>query len=224
MCPILGCCDVLGTSKIGFDIVTSDVHMPDMDGFKLLEHLGWRWICLSSVMMSADDGKAVVIKGVTHRACDYLIKHVRMEALKNIWQHVVRKKKNEWKDLEQSGTNEWTWRSLKKRKEEDDDNEERDDSLTLKKPLVVWSIELHQQFVAIVNQLGIDSAVLKKILQLMNVLGLTRENVASHLQKYRLYLRRISDVSQHQTSLSSPFINPQDANFGSLRSLSGIDL
>ena len=33
-----------------------------------------------------------------------------------------------------------------------------------------------------VNQLGVDKAVPKRILDLMNVAGLTRENVASHLQ------------------------------------------
>ena len=55
-------------------------------------------------VMSVDDGKNVVMKGVTHGACDYLIKPVRIEALKNIWQHVVRKKKNEWRELEQSGS------------------------------------------------------------------------------------------------------------------------
>lgn len=32
----------------------------------------------------------------------------------------------------------------------------------------------------------------KTILQLMNVEGMTRENVASHLQKYRLYLKRMA--------------------------------
>ena len=45
-----------------------------------------------------------MMKGVMHGACDYLIKPVRIEALKNIWQHVVQKRKNEWKDLEQSGS------------------------------------------------------------------------------------------------------------------------
>ena len=127
-------------------------------------------------MMSVDDGKNVVMKGVTHGACDYLIKPVRIEALKNIWQHVVRKRKNEWKDLEQSGVedvdrqqkaneepdysssaNEGSWRNSKRRKEDIDDAEERDDSSTLKKPRVVWSVELHQQFVGAVNQLGIES-------------------------------------------------------------------
>jgi len=38
-------------------------------------------------------------------------------------------------------------------------------------------------------------AVPKKILEIMNVEGLTRENVASHLQKYRLYLKRVSGVT-----------------------------
>ncbi|GIL78148.1 hypothetical protein Vretimale_7518 [Volvox reticuliferus] len=65
-----------------------------------------------------------------------------------------------------------------------------------KKARVVWSVEMHQQFVNAVNQLGIDKAVPKKILEIMNVDGLTRENVASHLQKYRLYLKRVSGVQQ----------------------------
>lgn len=128
--------------------------------------------------MSADDEKNVVMKGVTHGACDYLIKPVRIEALKNIWQHVVRKRKNEWKELDQSGSledgdrqqkpsdeveysssaNEGNWKSSKKRKDEEEDIEDRDDTSTLKKPRVVWSVELHQQFVVAVNQLGIDSA------------------------------------------------------------------
>ena len=38
---------------------------------------------------------------------------------------------------------------------------------------------------------GLRSAVPKRILELMNVEGLTRENVASHLQKYRMFLRRL---------------------------------
>ena len=139
-----------------------------------------------SAVMSADDEKHVVMKGVTHGACDYLIKPVRIEALKNIWQHVVRKRKDEWKDFEQSGSveegdrqqkqsedadysssaNEGNWKSSKRRKDDEDEAEERDDTSTLKKPRVVWSIELHQQFVAAVNQLGIDSMFLSRMLYL----------------------------------------------------------
>ncbi|XP_057416078.1 two-component response regulator ARR2-like isoform X2 [Lotus japonicus] len=235
---------LLRERKNGFDIVISDVHMPDMDGFKLLEHIGLE-MDLPVIMMSADDGKNVVLKGVTHGACDYLIKPVRIEALKNIWQHVVRKRKNEWKDTEQSGSaeeggdrqprpsddadysssaNEGSWRNSKKRRDDEEEGDERDDSSTLKKPRVVWSVELHQQFVAAVDQLGIDKAVPKKILELMNVPGLTRENVASHLQKYRLYLRRLSGVSQHPNNLNNSFLGTQDASFGTISSINGIDL
>ncbi|KAK7291692.1 hypothetical protein RIF29_07042 [Crotalaria pallida] len=229
---------LLRENKNGFDIVISDVHMPDMDGFKLLEHIGLE-MDLPVIMMSADDSKNVVMKGVTHGACDYLIKPVRIDSLKNIWQHVVRKKKNEWRDTEQSGSadegdrqqkpsddadysssaNEGSWRNSKKRRDEDEDADDRDDTSTLKKPRVVWSVELHQQFVAAVDQLGINKAVPKKILELMNVPGLTRENVASHLQKYRLYLRRLSGVSQHP---NNSFLSQQDGNFGSISSINDL--
>ncbi|CAA0821417.1 Two-component response regulator ARR1 [Striga hermonthica] len=234
--------ELLRENKVGFDIVISDVHMPDMDGFKLLEHVGLE-MDLPVIMMSADDSKNVVMKGVTHGACDYLIKPVRMEALKNIWQHVIRKKKYEWKEKEQeqsgsvedserqpkpedldysSSANEGNnWKSSKKRKDDDDEGDERDDTSTLKKPRVVWSVELHQQFVTAVNQLGIDKAVPKKILELMSIPGLTRENVASHLQKYRLYLKRLS--GQHHNGLGNPFMGPTDPSFGPMTPLSSFE-
>ncbi|RRT70938.1 hypothetical protein B296_00036035 [Ensete ventricosum] len=38
------------------------------------------------------------MKGIAHGACDYLLKPVRIEELKNIWQHVVRRRKFSQKD------------------------------------------------------------------------------------------------------------------------------
>ena len=104
-----------------------------------------------------------------------------------------------------------------------------------KKPRLVWTGELHQRFINAVNHLvrgtcccaaaicpctaaaknvccngqGVKNAVPKTILQLMNVEGMTRENVASHLQKYRQQLKRTeswSSVSQvcQPLSLRSP--------------------
>ncbi|KAI3696177.1 hypothetical protein L1987_79187 [Smallanthus sonchifolius] len=212
--------NLLRERKGGFDVVLSDVHMPDMDGFKLLELVGLE-MDLPVIMMSADGRTNLVLRGIKHGACDYLIKPVREEQLKNIWQHVIRKKWNENKEHEHSGSvddkdghkrggddtdhassvNEGGDGSLthkKKRntKEEDDGELETDEPGGSKKARVVWSVELHQQFVSAVNQLGIDKAVPKRILELMNVPGLTRENVASHLQKFRLYLKRLSGVTQ----------------------------
>ena len=126
----------------------------------------------------------MVMKGVKHGACDYLIKPVRSEELKNIWQHVVRKKRNENKEHELSGSLEDSdrfrqggdeaentssanevsdggWKNQRKRREakeeEVDCQQESDELSTSKKPRVVWSVELHQQFVNAVHQLGVDS-------------------------------------------------------------------
>eukprot|EP00245_Coleochaete_scutata_P014149 TRINITY_DN595_c0_g1_i1.p1 TRINITY_DN595_c0_g1~~TRINITY_DN595_c0_g1_i1.p1 ORF type:complete len:878 (-),score=165.01 TRINITY_DN595_c0_g1_i1:1036-3669(-) len=216
--------DMLRDENNKFDIVLSDVMMPDMDGFKLLELVGLE-MDLPVIMMSANGETSAVMKGITHGACDYLLKPVRIEELKNIWQHVVRKKRSELKagmsgSVEEnnkkaqeeseytSSANEtgsdWAMKVPKRRKEsktdtfEEDDDGDDGDPNTLKKPRVVWSVELHQQFVNAVNQLGIEKAVPKRILEIMNVQGLTRENVASHLQKYRLYLKRLSGVSDGQ--------------------------
>ena len=135
--------------------------------------------------MSADGSTSAVMKGIRHGACDYLIKPIREEELKNIWQHVVRKKWNENKDFEQSGSLDDNDRNKRKNDdtehassvneemegpkgpkkrsnnpEEDDSEPDNDDPSTSKRPRVVWSVELHQQFVSAVNQLGLDSMIL----------------------------------------------------------------
>ncbi|PON51822.1 Two-component response regulator [Trema orientale] len=60
-----------------------------------------------------------------------------------------------------------------------------------KKMKVDWTPELHKKFVHAVEQLGVDQAIPSRILELMKVEGLTRHNVASHLQKYRMHKRHI---------------------------------
>ncbi|KAJ6816312.1 two-component response regulator ORR21 isoform X1 [Iris pallida] len=229
---------LLRERRSNYDVVISDVHMPDMDGFKLLELVGLE-MDLPVIMMSVDGSTDAVMRGIKHGACDYLIKPVRMEELKNIWQHVIRKKSNGSREVENSGSMgdsdrdkrllddpeyassvndgaDGSWKSQKKKRdaEEDEDDGELDneDPSASKKPRVVWSVELHQQFVGAVSQLGIEKAVPKRILELMNVPGLTRENVASHLQKFRLYLKRLSGVPQQQSGLPNSMCGSIDSN------------
>ncbi|KAK9839444.1 hypothetical protein WJX81_002452 [Elliptochloris bilobata] len=177
-CPNgLAALDKLRDRSDHFDLVLSDVYMPDMDGFKLLEHIGLE-LGLPVIMMSSNGEENVVLQGVTHGAVDFLIKPGSGHS-----QDVRETSDEEVNDDKRGG-------SEKKRKERRDS----DDGATQKKPRVVWSAEMHQQFVEAVERLGVDKAVPKRILDAMNVVGLTRENVASHLQKYRQGLAKIQGM------------------------------
>lgn len=206
-----------------FDLVISDVYMPDMDGFKLLEAIGLE-LDLPVIMMSGDGETDSVMKGIRHGACDYLLKPVRLKELINIWQHVVRKlvtprdipkeESGEWDEFPKHQDNADFDSTARKRKERSEDVAQLvEDVNNLKKARVVWSAELHQQFVNAVNYLGVDKAVPRKILDIMNVQGLTRENVASHLQKYRLYLKRLIGVTPQPYPVAS-FQAAENGTFG----------
>ena len=130
-------------------------------------------------MLSANGDPKLVMKGITHGACYYLLKPVRIEELKTIWQHVSRRKKSDNKDRNSTDNrdkpNQGSSEAVpdqklnKKRKDqngdededhdedEDEHEHENEDPTTQKKPRVVWSMELHRKFVAAVNQLGVDS-------------------------------------------------------------------
>ncbi|MCH80757.1 two-component response regulator ARR11-like [Trifolium medium] len=98
---------------------------------------------------------------------------------------------------------------MKKRKDLDNkhDDKEFGDQTSIKKARVIWSVDLHQKFVKAVNRIGFDKVGPKKILDLMNVPWLTRENVASHLQKYRLYLSRLQKKNDQKSSTGLSFLN-----------------
>lgn len=135
-------------------------------------------------MLSAYGDTKLVMKGITHGACDYLLKPVRMEELKNIWQHVIRRKKSNSKNQSQllnhdNGNSESgqgaqgaitianpDGKLNKRRKDQNEEEEEEDgeeneneneDPSSQKKPRVVWSVDLHRKFVSAVNQLGLES-------------------------------------------------------------------
>ncbi|KAI9117510.1 hypothetical protein K1719_011676 [Acacia pycnantha] len=125
-------------------------------------------------VMSAQSDTRLVMRAVTNGACDYLLKPLRMEELKHIRQHVVQRKKFDKKDQN-------THSQVEKA------NNMAEEGNT-SKPRVIWSPERHKKFVAAIYRLGLERAVPGKVLEMMNVEGLTCENVASHLQRYRIYL------------------------------------
>ncbi|KAJ0853247.1 putative transcription factor MYB-HB-like family [Helianthus annuus] len=73
-----------------------------------------------------------------------------------------------------------------------------------KKSKIIWTKALSKKFLEAVGILGIDKASPKKIQELMNVKGLTRDHVSSHLQKHRILLKKLSSTSCGVQAASKP--------------------
>ncbi|KAL8097039.1 hypothetical protein AgCh_030215 [Apium graveolens] len=76
-------------------------------------------------------------------------------------------------------------------------------SQTSRKQRRCWSPELHRRFVASLEELGgAQVATPKQIRELMQVDGLTNDEVKSHLQKYRLHDRRSPSSKSADSALT----------------------
>ncbi|PNX82053.1 two-component response regulator ARR2-like protein [Trifolium pratense] len=81
-------------------------------------------------------------------------------------------------------------KGLKKRGRDDhDDLHVSKQQPVVKKTRLSWTPALHQIFLSAVNHIGIDKAKPKKLLKIMDCPGLELSHVASHLQKYKMYLK-----------------------------------
>ncbi|KAM1407230.1 hypothetical protein ACFXTH_001820 [Malus domestica] len=217
---------ILRAQKGAFDLVVTDLHMPQMDGFELHKHVRDEFK-LPVIMMSADDNENVILKSLEGGFADYMVKPVSKDDIKNVWQYAEAAKKGKSVVIEEiegapreapgevdngsnsgmpSDTDEEQHekkaeaKAKKAKKRDRGDNEER--MVAPKKPKVVWTNSLHNEFLLAIRQIGLDKAVPKRILEFMNVPGLTRENVASHLQKYRMFLKRVAEKARLSKCLS----------------------
>ncbi|XP_074294751.1 uncharacterized protein LOC141622636 [Silene latifolia] len=177
-----------------FDIVLTNVYIDEMDGFKLLE--AGRELDIPVIMISASESRDIILKGVRYGAVDYLIKPIRLEVVKTIWQHVYRKKlassrstplvRDHIEEEVRDGQNRTSVENDCIEEIQSDQETSKDSKENCKKERMKWTDELKEKFIRIVESLGgIDRAQPKKILELMDEPDLTREQIASHLQKVR---------------------------------------
>ena len=138
--------------------------MPGMDGLSLLQVLRHEWPSVPVILMSVSTDSAV--QAIQHGAADFILKPVPSNTLQLLWQHVYR------------------------RHVQASDNAAGDGGKAKAKNVrVTWTPQLHALFVAAVQKLGIDQAVPKEIKKVMGVSALKRQQIASHLQKYRMEQR-----------------------------------
>jgi two-component response regulator (ARR-B family) len=84
---------MLRSYRSRFDILISDLHMPGIDGFKLLQILGSEMPDLPVLVISSDDDYNTIQKGIINEACHFLVKPIPLEALKMVWKYVLCKRR-----------------------------------------------------------------------------------------------------------------------------------
>ncbi|KAG6429277.1 hypothetical protein SASPL_107322 [Salvia splendens] len=185
---------------LGILVVDHDHDPQGLDSLRKMllkcKYKGSPSILFHLILMSDDGETSKVMKGVQHGACHCLLKPIRLKEISNIWQHVFRKRMHQQDDNSNIHVG-------NKRKHANMINiagvgadpahpdPDPDPTPLNKKPRVVWTPELHLKFVNAVHCIGgLEKAGPKKILDLMGEPWLTRDNVASHLQKYRIFVSR----------------------------------
>ncbi|WVZ50053.1 hypothetical protein U9M48_001348 [Paspalum notatum var. saurae] len=75
------------------DLVLVEVFMPGVSGISLLSRIMNHNICknIPVIMMSSNDAMGIVFKCLSKGAVDFLVKPIRKNELKNLWQHVWRR-------------------------------------------------------------------------------------------------------------------------------------
>ncbi|KZV58477.1 hypothetical protein F511_26521 [Dorcoceras hygrometricum] len=172
--------DALCTLRIkggAFDLVVSDVHMPDMNGLELQKVIAQEFN-LPVVLMSADNEEGVVLKGLQNGAAFFILKPVSADDLRDLWQFAsMNYKKNkvvieeetsasEFFDVSESSVHDEDG-NIKKdssrrnspRKEGscDEKRGEISESSSQKRPKVVWTNALHNRFLEAIRSIGLES-------------------------------------------------------------------
>ncbi|CAH9059555.1 unnamed protein product, partial [Cuscuta epithymum] len=208
--------DALGALRargnFAFDLVILDVHMPDINGFELQLMIAHEFQALPIALMSIDKQEGIVRQGMRNGAISFIEKPVSENALKCLWQFLIAQKKGYVRcsamelhvemtpTPSAAATCTTNFAAYQKSVEQMTTTTEPFFETKMGKKKLVWTDLLHFKFLDAIASVGVENAVPNNILKAMNEPGLTRENVASHLQKYRKFLRR-----QNNEELESNF-------------------
>uniref|UniRef100_A0A6N2KBD3 Response regulatory domain-containing protein n=1 Tax=Salix viminalis TaxID=40686 RepID=A0A6N2KBD3_SALVM len=192
-----------------FDLVITDLHMPQMNGMELKKHVHEEFN-LPVIIMSSDDSENVILRSLEGGAAFYIVKPVNKDDIKSVWHYAVATKTGKslsikeigWsgepfsinEDVSSAINNEIRKYGTKEgRQRTEEDKEVEIHQPATKKQKLIWTNALHNRFLQAIHHIGLDKAVPKRILECMSVRGLAREHIASHLQKYRIFLRKVAE-------------------------------
>ncbi|KAK4749369.1 hypothetical protein SAY87_026818 [Trapa incisa] len=226
----------LVSEKDQFDIVLMYFHMPDMDGLQFLDSIKSSSSTahhIPVILFSEEYDVEAAAKGIEKGACDVLLKPIRDETLKMIWQHVLRRKlQNQVATAAAISCNNGAAISseINQNVVESDPHDHSSDNTTTrpkgrsptagKAPRIRWTNDLQDKFMTALahihfrkypNQTFDFSKVKaspKEILEELKKMGethLTRYHISSYLQKFRTNIKE-KQVPVMTQSMESNFI------------------
>ncbi|KAL3027903.1 hypothetical protein AAZX31_03G082700 [Glycine max] len=187
-----------------------EVHMSDLDGFKLKQIIDEEF-AIPVIMISVDKSEETQEKALMSGVMRYIFKPIKAEDFIGIWQFAVVVMKGKMPTMTKvvgdiiEDHKELCCASFSKEDNRDEKNNDgkehlsmntvnEDEPTTSKNTKFVWTKDLRYRFEEAINILGPKNVIPTKIVQVMNVEGLKRRNVASHLQKYKHYLRQVERI------------------------------
>nr|GEZ46277.1 two-component response regulator ORR26 [Tanacetum cinerariifolium] len=204
---------LLSDEKADFDILLLDSDLRDVDMITVLRLT--KDMNILKIVMEEEADDAFLLKALDNGAFLVLEKRLTNDTVIHLRQHVIRERiqksrqfrlstESETKEVESASPKEMDISAARKRMRTCYANENSDGHflenesvsakksvlamksvLAKRKPCIVWTEELHSKFISVVQELGDGNCFPKTILNAMGVPGLTRMQVASHLQFLR---------------------------------------
>ncbi|WMV49426.1 hypothetical protein MTR67_042811 [Solanum verrucosum] len=213
----------LRSSGLSFDLLLIDVHMLKIDVFQFQQEIA-KEFDIPIGFMSNDEKDNTLMKGHDNGAAFFIMKPITQDNISYLWEYTtsLQKKKHTSKQEFEENTNEKilneviyiessssvSERDKSTRKYDKAENEDGS-SQPSKKSRIVWTDSLHNKFLEAIAILGVKKAYPRKILELMDIPGLSKKHIASHLQNYRMSLKK--DASP-ELILNSSKITYENAN------------
>ncbi|KAI3745991.1 hypothetical protein L6452_08406 [Arctium lappa] len=235
---------LLSEKENGFDLLLIDRDITNVDVHTFLRLANN--MDLLSMVMSEEDNDTIVLEALKNGAFLVLKRPLTIHTVLRIRQHIIKDRFRKHDECENKNLTKkaaieeesiqdnrsfgskrkYRGKPMKHVVRSNLDNNlvyqlsEEDDDRTKKKICVEWTQELHDKFLNAIIQLGEGRCFPKEILNLMDVPGLTRMQVASHLQKCRRGSCKYTEKGKMHNSLCN--ISPQgvdERKFGHMPSL-----
>ncbi|CAA0842626.1 Two-component response regulator ARR2 [Striga hermonthica] len=219
---VLDVLNAIWEAKKRLDFVLTNAHkLESSNGLVIIQHIQKK-LNLPVVLMSADKTK-ISSKDQELTYAAYVMNGLSKCEVNSLWQFALGKVKEREENVRKSSicnnfevgekskicalSSEDEWFDQKRKRKElvksKIEGVRKNSSAVAKKPRVVWTMEMHQKFLEAIEIIGYEKAVPKKIVEVMGISGLTRENVASHLQKYRGSSKRTQEIEQYISAAKS---------------------